>query len=699
MSAFNDFQQNTLRLGCQDIHERMAELAGLVAQADERSPFSRYVADLTPVERRVLRDYFSRIRQTMFDLLEAQDIPIDVRSISLRWAVLTGLSFLEVSVDEMGPEKLRGYGALSDEGRTAALRIQQELHRLIEQAARYLRAKSGGELQQRLARIQGAAADLRQTVCEIDAILTRHALVELRPQLDLVVQRLESPQLEIAVFGRVSSGKSSLLNHVAGRDVLPVGVTPITAVPTRLTWGEQPAARIEFALSSPQQISPEEIAEFASEEQNPGNFRHVTRIEVRLPSPRLRSGVVFVDTPGIGSLARSGSAETFAYLPRCDLGVVLVDASSALNDEDLDLLRLLREAATPVEVLLSKADLLGGSDRERTLRYIQRQIGEQLEESLPVFPVSIVGQDERLLTEWFDRQIAPRTERHLALVGDSLRRKVVRLAESALTVLELRRDRRSLGGSPAQLDEIKTQLTQADDALREAEFTVGRWSDEEPLKEGILSAIAQRIANDGRPSDTFLAVVSEAIQEGLAARSQLARQRMKEVQGRLLAAVEHLAEIARPLPVEAAVVRDVPLAGLPPPAWTPPAELRPLASPWWARLAPSWAVHAVFRDADRSLGNMLERAIRSYDEQLRTWMREKLRLLKAAYDSQAEIVRQQLRRGGDQFGHAADPAQLAEDISRLQCLAGGEASPAAGPATEAPWSELAEQPQAAQSSP
>ena len=68
-----------------------------------------------------------------------------------------------------------------------------------------------------------------------------------------------------------------------------------------------------------------------------------------VPSPRLREGVVLVDTPGVGSLAASGSAETFAYLPRCDLSVVLIDADSNLNDDDLSLLRALYEAGIPAQ--------------------------------------------------------------------------------------------------------------------------------------------------------------------------------------------------------------------------------------------------------------------------------------------------------------------------------------------------------------
>jgi hypothetical protein len=47
----------------------------------------------------------------------------------------------------------------------------------------------------------------------------------------------------------------------------------------------------------------------------------------------------------VGSLATAGAAETLAYLPQCDLGVVLISAGSTLNDEDLSTIRLLYEAA------------------------------------------------------------------------------------------------------------------------------------------------------------------------------------------------------------------------------------------------------------------------------------------------------------------------------------------------------------------
>ena len=218
--------------------------------------------------------------------------------------------------------------------------------------------------------------------------------------------------------------------------MLPVGVTPVTAVPTRLVRGDAPSATVYFAEYGPRNVDPKELAEYASEERNRGNHKHVTGITVEIPSRRLREGVVLVDTPGIGSLAASGSAETFAYLPRCDLSVVLIDAGSTLNEEDLSLLRDLYEGGIPAQVLLSKADLLTAEDRQRVLQYIRDQLRQQLNLDVAIHPVSVVGEDAALLDRWFEKEIEPLWEQQRMLTEESLRRKIARLRESVMAVLQ-----------------------------------------------------------------------------------------------------------------------------------------------------------------------------------------------------------------------------------------------------------------------
>ena len=127
-------------------------------------------------------------------------------------------------------------------------------------------------------------------------------------------------------------------------DVLPVGVTPVTAVPTRIIHGEDSSLTVAFADAPGKTFEVRQLGEFATEQHNPNNIKHVTRVTITIPVSRLSEGVSFVDTPGLGSLATGGAAETLVYLPRCDLGVVLIDAGSTLTEEDVRTIRALQEA-------------------------------------------------------------------------------------------------------------------------------------------------------------------------------------------------------------------------------------------------------------------------------------------------------------------------------------------------------------------
>jgi GTP-binding protein EngB required for normal cell division len=419
----------------------MTELEALTSPGTRHSPFSQYVNDLSPTEAKVVHEYFDRIRAAMLAHLRACEIRLEVRPTSLRWAIECGISFMRITVEELGPSKLGGYGPLKPEAEAQSTKIREDLARLVDQVARYLRQGIGRDLHERLARLDQAQAGV-ETLSVVEQIVTRWQLVEFRPTIAMIVGRLEAPSFEIAVFGRVSSGKSSLLNRIADIDALPVGVTPVTAVPTRMVAGDVPSVVVSFAETKPSSVGLEHLWEYASEEGNPGNCKHVTNILVKLPSARLQKGIVFVDTPGLGSLALAGGAETWAYLPRCDLAVVLVDAASTLNQEDLALVRRLYENGAHAMVLLSKADLLTPADRKQMTDYIQDQLRRQLGLELPVHPVSTIEAEQSLLTAWLDNELAPRFVQHRALTEGSIHRKIALVVESVIATLETIQARR-----------------------------------------------------------------------------------------------------------------------------------------------------------------------------------------------------------------------------------------------------------------
>jgi small GTP-binding protein len=273
------------------------------------------------------------------------------------------------------------------------------------------------------------------------------AVHAIRTALDTALARLEDQRFEVAVFGRVSAGKSSLLNHLMGQTVLPVGVTPITAIPTRVTYGATASVDVEFADRRAERVDLDRLGDFVTEQQNPANAKHVTRIVVHVPAPRLQEGIVFVDTPGLGSLATSGAAETLAYLPRCDLAVVLIDAASTLTEDDIATLHRLQQAAIPAMVVLSKADLVSADDRDRAVAYTSRQLSTERGTPVAVRAISTAAGSEGLLDAWIEDDLRPLLARHRELAHASVLRKIGALRASAEAALEARDRGRLIRGS------------------------------------------------------------------------------------------------------------------------------------------------------------------------------------------------------------------------------------------------------------
>jgi GTP-binding protein EngB required for normal cell division len=466
--ALNEFQERRLRVTCQYIDKLLGEVEGILNSAASGAAFPRYSGNFTPEQRRTMEDYVSRVRSQLVRVLDGQGILRENPSIPASRAIHVVLGAIDIAVEELRPQYMRGFGDLPEKAAAELNGIVGELRALVSRVDRYLVEGVGQDFKLRLERIEHKSNDL-ELLSRIEEIVARRGMVEFRPIIESILDRAEDHSFEIAVFGRVSSGKSSLLNAILETDVLPVGVTPITAVPTRIIYGEQPLLRVSFAQAPAKTMEVERLAEFATEQQNPGNAKRASRITVTLPARRLRDGVTFVDTPGLGSLATTGAAETLAYLPKCDLGVVLIDAGSTLSSEDLQTLVTLRQAAVSASVLLSKADLVNPQDREKLIEYARQHLAAECDVETQVVPVSVLPSHKDLLDRWFDERILPLYSRSQELRIVSLRRKIGALRESVISALEMQLERSTKLGDkePGQVRATEARLRRATGLIEE----------------------------------------------------------------------------------------------------------------------------------------------------------------------------------------------------------------------------------------
>ncbi|MGH9606665.1 MAG: dynamin family protein [Terracidiphilus sp.] len=664
----NEAQQRRLSITCQYIDKLLGDVEQILHQAASRSPFPRHIVDVTPAQTRILEDYIRRIREQLLRTLAWQDLHAEPPNIPATRAILSHLAFVDIAIEELKPSYMRGSGAVAEGAAEELNGVVHELRSVVQGMERYTRQEFGANLETRLKQLEAAGQDVA-LMRSIEEIVTRHGFVEFRSRIAMLASRLAENNLEVALFGRVNSGKSSLLNALLNTSVLPVGVNPITAVPTKLRYGALLGATVAFASGRDETVPIEEFRRLITEEGNPGNRRNVVRAVVEVPSARLRQGIVLVDTPGLGSLARRGAAETMAYLPACDLALMLIDAGAALNEEDLGTLRLLYEAGIPALLLLSKADLLQEEGLKSVIAYVERQVEQELRVKIDVHPVSALPEYASLLDRFFVRELLPRFEQAHGLRKSSVARKVGALRESVIAALETSLDRaqrkktniadKDADSMEARLRQISGEIGEQGAILDHGFFELAERP--EVAMQRIADFATDRICSGGNRNITSAELsgwASDAVQGDVDRVLARTRSAIANAVGTLREIAAEMSRSDMPSVEEAEVLlRDAPrfeLSDL-------TGEIHLGRSKWLGRKI---ACANAKRALNHSVGPLLKDELHRYGQALRLWSQLLQRKLGTAIGSYADAYRAQLNRmrGG---GETGAPAEIERDLAFL----------------------------------
>jgi len=671
-NLLNSNHERRLSVTCRHIDKLLAEMESALNVSASKLAFPQYALDLSPAQRRVIEDYIGRIRAQLVRVLDGQGIERPASDIPVSRSLHATLTFIDIAAEELKPEYMRGYGEVPAAAAVELNGIAGELLGLVRQLDQYLTRGSRENLQERLERLEQNGDEV-PLLKKLESIITEHGLVEFRSTLSMILDRLEDKSFEIATFGRVSSGKSSLLNAILETDILPVGVTPITTVPTRLLYGESPAVHVWFANRTPECFEISRLPEFVAEQLNPGNEKHVTRIVVQLPSSGLQDGIAFVDTPGLGSLATRGAAETLAYLPRCDLGMFLIDAASTLTPDDLQTIQILYNAAIPATVLLSKADLLTAEDRCRVIQYVKSHIRQELNVNLAVHAVSVMPGSRDLLTRWFEEDISPLYSQRQELKIRSIRRKLGALRQSVEMALRVRL-RRKDQVSPKKVEQLR--VVEAE--LRQA---IGRLEEMKKIARGVANnleyagpqfvriaaaALVEAWSVQGAGEGAAGEIVGNAVTRAVEEQTETLRQRMDTLALKLH---ETLRAAAKVLEIEdvpaqqefSSVMREMPAFD--------PGQIR-------IRLGRPVVLSLLGRKALRSLvtkqlagliGDQVTRALFAYHALLYDWSDRTLGQIQRRFDAYANSYRAQVERlVGDHASSAEQEGIIQRDLESLE---------------------------------
>jgi GTP-binding protein EngB required for normal cell division len=226
----------------------------------------------------------------------------------------------------------------------------------------------------------------------------QYHLASLKRQLEVCESMLEETTrtIDVAILGQFKAGKSSFINSLIGKEVLPTGVTPVTTVITRLQYGETERVIVRYSDKTSSIINAGDIGDYVSESNNPSNSKKVSFVDIELPSMINYQGLRLVDTPGLGSVFEAHIKESEEWLPEVGAAILAISADRPLSADDLGLIRELLSYTPNIIILMTKADLLTSEHQKEVIDFFENTLTREIRQSFPIFQYSTRKDTERL---------------------------------------------------------------------------------------------------------------------------------------------------------------------------------------------------------------------------------------------------------------------------------------------------------------
>lgn len=193
--------------------------------------------------------------------------------------------------------------------------------------------------------------DLKEKFMTVKAIAEKYQL-ELT-DIDEVMEGMDNFKITAPVIGNFSTGKSSLLNAILGKKLLDVDVTPETAIPKEIYYGDNVVHQIYKG-----QVSDHSIAELPINELTVSNTDCI-QIELKHEFLAKIQSVKIVDLPGFNSSIAVHNEAIDKYLPNSMAYILVVSSDEPVIKNNIyEFLKEIKIFNVPVYIVLTKCSRL-----------------------------------------------------------------------------------------------------------------------------------------------------------------------------------------------------------------------------------------------------------------------------------------------------------------------------------------------------
>ncbi|MCX7833351.1 MAG: dynamin family protein [Ignavibacteria bacterium] len=197
--------------------------------------------------------------------------------------------------------------------------------------------------------------------------------------LNNLFEKLKHNVVSFVVIGQFKRGKSTFINALLGEKILPTGVIPLTSIITIIKYSEKLSATVYFNNNLSKEINLLELSSYIAEKENPSNIKNVNYILIGHPAEILKKGMVFVDTPGVGSLHLDNTRLTNQYISKIDAAIFVTSTDPALSESEIKFLEKVLNITDKIFIVINKIDYLNKNELEEFYHYTNLQLNKRFE--------------------------------------------------------------------------------------------------------------------------------------------------------------------------------------------------------------------------------------------------------------------------------------------------------------------------------
>ncbi|WP_293076004.1 dynamin family protein [Okeania sp. SIO3B5] len=196
--------------------------------------------------------------------------------------------------------------------------------------------------------------------------------------IDDVLERVQKNSFSVAVVGEFKRGKSTFINALLSKEILPADVNPCSATLNRVTYGVKPLVQIKFRDGGIEEVAIDKLADYVTKltPESEETAANVKEAVVYYPVHYCQNNVDIIDTPGLNDEANMTEV-TLSVLPEVDAAIMVVMAQSPFSQFEKEFVetKLLTNDLGRIIFVVTGIDRYNSpEDAEKGIKYIRDRI-------------------------------------------------------------------------------------------------------------------------------------------------------------------------------------------------------------------------------------------------------------------------------------------------------------------------------------